>query len=92
MKLYIYDLWIQNEEGPARLALYADSQLEAAYIIETELIAAGGALFHHGDVVYAINSINAPDVGLHMKIPMDTIEVVTPDGSSYRKDFRRPVI
>lgn len=95
MKFYIYDLHFlepnesEDKEGVARLCLYAENQNEAAYIIETELIAAGGTLIDDGNVVYVINSINAPDVGLLMRIPYNTIEVTTSNGSCYRKDFRR---
>jgi hypothetical protein len=91
MKLYIYDLFIPKtgDEVPARLALYAENRFEAEYIIETELIQVGGELFEDGDSYYVINSINAPEVGLKIMLPQNTIEVVTPDGSSYRKDFRR---
>jgi hypothetical protein len=91
MKFYIYDLYIPStgDDAPARLALYAENRFEAEYIIETELIQLGGELFENGDAVYVINSINAPDIGMKMMLPQNTIEVVIPDGSSYRKDFRR---
>lgn len=95
MKFYIYDLYFldpleaEAKGHVAKILLYAQTQHEAAYIIETELIAAGGTLIDDSNVMYIIESINAPDLGVNLRLPQNTIEVRTEDGSVYRKDFRR---
>ena len=97
MKFYIFDLYLStgwfpgDDEGPAQLSLYANNLVDAKYIIETELLAVGGELFNGNGmyVTYEVKSINAPDLGMEARVPKNTIEVITADGSVYRKDFRR---